>query len=287
MLTRKEKADYIYQKIIENRIYSWKDPRLCFPNGKRVLSFLYTWGHRESKEIDDLTTMYVYNTLQKCQRELEKNEIAICFETIEQILNSNPFIALTTSQIVLPNQQTIANFLREIKRKIKQNSEYKEDLISELTRINQLQSVLKIDARFSLLEKQVYEDVHFKLSSNQESFPDGISCASYWNYCQRKTSQSLNEENIYLHKKMRHLLLLAKRIRLLNRMEIMKQEIIVNPDFRFYKTKKTFEDGTKYHSCWEYCNYLAKKNKEKKPDEIELSLYQTMAEIDELQGRTK
>lgn len=287
MLTRKEKADYIYQKIIENRIYSWKDPRLCFPNGKRVLSFLYTWGHRESKEIDDLTTMYVYNTLQKCQRELEKNEIAICFETIEQILNSNPFIALTTSQIVLPNQQTIANFLREIKRKIKQNSEYKEDLISELTRINRLQSLLKIDARFSLLEKQVYEDVHFKLSSNQESFPDGISCASYWNYCQRKTSQSLKEEDIYLHKKMRHLLLLAKRMRLLNYMEIMKQEIIVNPDFRFYKTKKTFEDGTKYHSCWEYCNYLVKKNKEKKPDEIELSLYQTMAEIDELQGRTK
>lgn len=287
MLTRKEKADYIYQKIIENRIYSWKDPRLCFPNGKSVLSFLYTWGHQEPKEIDDLTTMYVYNTLQRSQRELEKNEITICFDTIEKTLESNPFIALTTSQIVLPNQQTIANFLREIKRKIKQNSEYKEDLISELTRINQLQSLLKIDARFSLLEKQVYEDVHFKLSSNQESFPDGISCASYWNYCQRKTSQSLNEENIYLHKKMRHLLLLAKRMRLLNYMEIMKQEIIVNPDFRFYKTKKTFEDGTKYHSCWEYCNYLAKKNKEKKPDEIELSLYQTMAEIDELQGRTK
>ena len=287
MLTRKEKADYIYQKIIENRIYSWKDPRLCFPNRKRVLSFLYTWGHRESKEIDDLTTMYVYNTLQKCQRELEKNEITICFDTIEKTLESNPFIALTTSQIVLPNQQTIANFLREIKRKIKQNSEYKEDLISKLTRIKQLQSTLKIDARFSFLEEQVCEDAHFNLSSNPNKFPDGFSCASYWNYCQQKTSQSLKEEDIYLYKKMKHLLLLAKRIRLLNYMEIMKQEIIVNPEFRFYKTQKTFEDGTKYHSCWEYCNYLAKKNKEKKPNEIELSLYQTMAEIDELQGRTK
>lgn len=286
MLTRKEKADYIYQKITENHIYSWKDPRLCFPNGKSVLAFLHTQVHQEFKKSDDLTDRYVYKTLQKAKRELEKNEWTICFNAIEKNLESNPFIPLTHSQIVLPNQQTIANFLGEIKRKIKQNSEYKEDLLSALARLKQLQSILKIDARFSFLEEQVCKNTHFNLSSNEKKFPDGSSCAAYWNYCQSKISQELKEEDIYLNKKLKHLLMLAKRMHLLNHMEILKQEIIADPQFRFYKTQKTFEDGTKYRSCWEYCNRLVKKNKEKKPDKIELSLYQTMAEIDELR-RTK